>query len=267
MRTRTITIAAVTGVLLALATAGTALAFAAPGGSGGATAGDPGAADAAACTASAPKLTVQGTGMAEATPTMLTVSVGINVTAPSAQASLTADDSKASAVTTALEQGGVLQKDVQTSNLSIQPSVNSHGVITGYQVSNTLTANLRNFANAGSVIDALANAAGNSIQINSLTFSVADPRSLEDQARNQAVSQAVSHARSMAQAAGERLGPVCSLSDVATQYPQNQTFAPSLGDQAAAGSAVPLSPGTQQQSAQVSIVYALEPPAPKSRQK
>jgi hypothetical protein len=84
-----------------------------------------------------------------------------------------------------------------------------------------------------------------------------DPRKIEDTARTDAVHQAVSHARSMAQAAGERLGPVCSLSDNSS----SNYLPPGYGAEriaSSAASAVPLQPGTQQESAQITLVYALQ---------
>ena len=171
-----------------------------------AAAADPVAAP-ASCGGSSPKLTVQGTGLATGTPNLLTIDVGIDVTDPTATDAISDDNTKAQAVTTVLTQAGVASKDVQTSDFSIYPQYNSKGVITGYEVTNTLTAKLRNFTTAGSVIDSIANAAGNATRLDSLAFSVEDTRSLEDEARTDAVHQAVSHARSMAQAAGEGLGP------------------------------------------------------------
>jgi len=255
MSKKTWMVAVAVGIVVALATGGTALALAASGSSSSSS-----SSFAVGCGGSAPKLTVQGTGMASGAPNMLTVSVGIDVTDPSAQVSLADDNTKASAVTAALKQGGVLDSDVQTSNLQIQPQYNSHGAITGYQVTNTLTANLRDFSTAGSIIDALAGAAGNAVQINSLTFSISDPRSLEDRARTDAVTQAVSHAHSMAQAAGERLGPVCSLSDeTPVTYPQSYNINEAAPAASGTAAQVPVEPGTEQTSAQVTIVYALEP--------
>jgi len=210
-------------------------------------------------------LTVQGTGNASATPDVLTVSVDISVTDPSAQASLVDDNRRADAVTAALKQGGVADKDIQTSNVSIEPDYNATGAITGYVMTNTLTAKLHDFSTAGSVIDALTAAAGNATRLDSLTFSIQDPRSIEDTARTDAVHQAVSHARSMAQAAGERLGPVCSLSDD-TPLPVDYGFGDALHASAAlpAASPVPLQAGTQQVSAQVTLVYALEQGRPRT---
>ncbi len=217
----------------------------------------------ATCAGTSPKLTVVGTGLTTGTPDILTVSVGIDVTDPTAQAALADDNTKATAVTTDLTQGGVAAKDVQTSGLSINPQYNSNGVITGYEVTNTLTATIRSFATAGSLIDSMAGAAGNATRLDSVNFSVEDTRGLEDRARTDAVRQAVSHARSMALSAGERLGPVCSLTDQSQTY----NYAPpgpfALGAASAGtdkAAAVPLEPGSQQQTAQVTMVYALMPP-------
>lgn len=212
------------------------------------------------CSGSAPKLTVQGTGNASATPDLLTVTVDIDVTGPSAQASLVDDNTKASAVTTVLKQGGVATKDIQTSNVSIQPQYNLAGNITGYEMTNTLTAKLRDFSTAGSVLDSLTAAAGNAARIDSLSFSIDDPRTIEDTARTDAVHQAVSHARSMARAAGERLGPVCSLTDDSTPDYLPTPFGIANGAAQSAKAAVPLEPGSQQVSAQITLVYGLVPP-------
>jgi uncharacterized protein YggE len=216
------------------------------------------------CGSTAPKLTVQGTGLTSATPDLLTVSVGIDVTDPTATAAIKDDNTKATAVTGVLTQGGVAAKDVQTSGLSINPQYNTKGVITGYEVTNSLTAKLRDFSTAGTLVDSIAGAAGNSTRLNNLAFSVEDTRSLEDRARTDAVHQAVAHARSMALAAGERLGPVCSLTDQSQTENFNEQFGLSNKGAVpsdATGTVVPLSPGSQQETAQVTMVYSLMPPA------
>jgi uncharacterized protein YggE len=253
MQPKTVRVAGVIGVTAALAVGGAGLGLAVSNSTATAT-----MSTSATCASSAPKLTVQGTGNASATPDVLTVAVDIDVTDPNAQASLVDDNTKASAVTTVLKQGGVAAKDIQTSNVSIQPRYDLAGAINGYEMTNTLTAELHNFATAGSVLDALTAAGGNATRIDSVTFSIQDPRKIEDTARTDAVHQAVSHAQSMARAAGERLGPVCSLSD-----DSSSAYAPSaFGAQKAANAAgaVPLQPGTQQESAQITLVYALEQP-------
>ena len=232
-------------------------------------AADPVAAAKPTCGGSSPKLTVQGTGLATGTPNILTIMVGIDVTDPTAQEALADDNTRATAVTAVLGLGGVAAKDVQTSDVSINPDYNDHGVITGYEVSNTLTAVLRNFATAGSVIDSIAGAGGNATRLDSLNFSVEDTRSLEDQARTDAVHQAVSHAKSMALSAGEKLGPVCSLSDQSQteNYPEPYASAAGLAAPDKAGDDVPLDAGSQQETAQVTMVYSLVAPSPVSHKK
>jgi len=239
MQQRTLRVVGVVAVTAALIVGGVALGLAVSDTAPASSA----ASVSAACGGSAPKLTVQGTGNASATPDLLTLTVDI-------------------AVTAVLKQGGIANKDIQTSNVSIQPQYNSSGAITGYQMTNTLTAQLHDFSRAGSVVDALTAAAGNSTRIDSLTFSIQDPRTIEDAARTDAVNQAVSHARSMAQAAGERLGPVCSLTDDSSPdygIPADQK----LSAAAAPEAVVPLQAGTQEVSAQITLVYALVQPRPR----
>jgi hypothetical protein len=222
---------------------------------------------AAGCGSGMPKLTVQGTGLATGTPNLLTLTLSVNVTTgTSAQAALTLDNQRTAAVIAALKAGGVAAKDIQTTGLSIQANYNTKDVLTGYAVDNSVVAQIREFRTAGTVIDAAAAAAGNAARIFSLDFSIADPRHLQDQARQDAVHQAVSHAATMAAAAGERLGQVCSLTDN-TRLSGYGTSAQRLNagatySAAKSASPVPLQPGSQQASAQVTIVYSLEAPAP-----
>ncbi len=128
-------------------------------------------------------------------------------------------------------------------------------------MTNTITAELHDFSRAGSVLDEVTAAAGNAARIDSLTFSIEDPSTIEDAARTDAVHQAVSHARSMAHAAGERLGPVCSLTD---QSPDFGLEVPSAAGTAAHAPSdetpVPLEAGSQEVSAQITLVYALQEP-------
>jgi hypothetical protein len=215
---------------------------------------------AAACTSSTPRLTVEGTGQASAPPDVLTAVLAFNATAPSASAALSQDNAEVGAAVLALAVHGVSKADIQTTGLTLQTQyAYPKGVpmVTGYQVTNTVTATLRHIAGAGAAIDAVVGEAGNAAQINSLSFSFSNPGRVQDQARARAVQQAVSHARAMASAAGRRLGPVCSLSDstpVQNPIQNTQDFA-SAG--LSANAAVPVEAGRQSESDQITLVYAL----------
>ncbi len=232
----------------------------------GCTTGSSSTASVPSCSPNSAKLTVQGTGVATGIPDTLTVDITISTTGATAQAALAANNAAAAAVIAAFAASGVTKQNIQTTGLSVQPNYtfkNGTEVLTGYGVNNTVTAMIKNLGSAGNVIDAVSGAAGNAGQINSATFSIKDSRNLEDHARTDAVHQAVSHAQTMAASASERLGPVCSLTDTT---PISQ---PSPGLNAAAGSpaqssAVPLEVGSQQASAQVTIVYSLKADSPSS---
>jgi uncharacterized protein YggE len=214
-----------------------------------------------ACGSSDPKLTVQATGQATATPNLLTLSIGVNVSDPTASAALSDANDKATTLSTTLEQSGVAKPDIQTTSFSVQPNYATNGTITGYQVSNTLSVKLHNLAASGTVIDAAATSAGNSIRVNGLTFSVDDTRTVDGTARADGIQVAAAHAHSMAAAAGETIDGVCSITDSTTTYPIGQDFAGAggiAGTTATSGN-LPLEPGTQQSTAQVTVVYGVGP--------
>ncbi len=209
------------------------------------------------CGPTAPKLTVRGTGQATGTPDLLTLTLSVSTTAPTANGALDQNDQDAAAVTAALATGGVKGKNVQTTGLSVQPQFNKTGTVTGYSVTNSVVADVRQLSSAGAVIDAAAAAAGNAVRVSGLTFSIQDPRPLEDRARRDAVGQAVSDAAAMAAAAGQRLAGVCKVTDDSTApVPVGQTFSSAAGTAGTVAS-VPLERGTQQATAQVTMVYSL----------
>jgi hypothetical protein len=218
------------------------------------------------CNGSTPKLTVQGMGQATGVPDLLTAVFQLSTTEPTASAALSGDNTKVSQALLALAANGVARKDVQTTDVTLQPNysfpAHSAPVITGYQVQNTVTASLHDLKTAGAAIDALVSATGNAAQIQSLSFSFDNPAVVEGQARAAAVHQAVTDAKAMAAAAGRQLGPVCSLTDNTqpNQLVPNGDFT-SAGSPAQSASnlsePVPLESGTQNETDQVTMVYAV----------
>ena len=214
------------------------------------------------CGGSSPRLTVQGTGQAAEPPDVLTAVFGLSSTAGSSAQALNENNAKVNVALQALESGGVAPADVQTTGLTLQAQyVYPKGVptLTGYQATTTVTATLRNTKTAGAAVDDVVNATGDAAQINSLTFAFSDPAQVEDEARTKAVHQAVAHAGAMAEAAGRRLGRVCSLTDN-TQPSQIQNGLGFGANDALGGTPatpVPVEPGSQTESDQVTMVYAL----------
>jgi uncharacterized protein len=259
--TRRAVVVTAVGCALALGAGGAALAVAL-GDAGVASPASAADASPQGCNASTSRITVQGTGHATATPDVLNAVFGFSTTAGSSTAALSENNTKVTQALAALGFSGVASRDVQTTGLSLSPQYSfPHGVpvLTGYQVIDTVSATMRDVTKAGAAIDAVVGAADDAAQIDSLNFSFADPSKIQDEARAQAVHLAVAHAEAMAAAAGRRLGPVCSLTDNTQPQQQQPPYASSGFDQAAPTSAVPVQPGTQLETDQVTLVYALVP--------
>ncbi len=249
IKTRWVRLAAV--VLVAATVAGVAVALS----RGAAAATAPG------CAGGVAKLTVQGQGTASGTPRLLDLDADIQANGSSAQSALGQDNSDTAAVVAALEAQGVAAKDIETTNLNVSPNyeeIHGQSVISGYGVDNSISVTIRHLATAGRVIDAATTVGGDALSIDSLQFALSDPRVLQDEARHDAVTQAVSHAGAMAAAAGQRLGPVCALTDDSSATEPPTPLRLSAGFNASAAASVPLEAGTEQATAQITLVYALE---------
>ena len=254
--TRVVLVAAALAVAIGGAAAGAAL------GSGDPTPPAGGAAHGASaarpdCGAGAPKITETGFGTVSITPDLLTLSLDVHTTAPQASRALSDNDVATAAVLHALTSGGVAPRDLQTTDLTIQPDYARTGTkVTGYGVDDTVVAKLRKLSTAGTLIDAAVSAGGNAARIDSLSFSTTRPLRAQARARGLAVREAVGHARAIAASASEKIGGICSIDDqtaTSTTAP-----VPFQGFGSAAPSAhVPVESGSQTVTARVSVVFAL----------
>jgi uncharacterized protein len=198
-------------------------------------------------------ITVSGTGTATGTPNQLVVSMGVQVSAGSVSTALDAANQTVSQVTGALTGQGVAASDIQTTDLAIYPNYQpGSSAPVSYQVTESLTATLDQVSAAGRQIEAAVHAGGNAITVDGVSLNLTDDGPLFAAARASAMRDARAKAGQFASAAGEPLGQVLSITSAATSSPP--VFAPSA---ASAGSAaVPISPGSQQVSVSVTVVYA-----------
>ena len=202
-------------------------------------------------------LTVTGMATVNAVPDQATLSLGVTTTGETAAAAMAANNDAASAVIARLIAAKVADRDMQTTGLSLNPNwvINADGteqVIQGYIASSTLTVRIAALETAGLVLDAAVTDGANTL--NGLTFGLANPRPIEDDARKAAVADALARAQVLALAAGETLGPIVSITEGGGgQQPMPMLF------KAAADSAVPLAAGEVGVSAEVTIVWQLKP--------
>lgn len=189
-------------------------------------------------------------------PDTMTVSINVSTSAAHASTALAHNNSVASAVQQALEGDGVIAKDIQTTGLSLQQTYPPTPL--GYQVDDELSATVRNLSRAGAVIDDAVTAGGDAGRLNGVSFSMSDASPLKAAARQQAVAAARSDAVQLAAAAGTHLGALVSLTDQ-SQPTNTGTFSGLQNAAAAPAAAVPVRPGTQQLTVDVTAVWDVGP--------
>ncbi|HEY2832046.1 MAG TPA: SIMPL domain-containing protein [Sporichthyaceae bacterium] len=207
--------------------------------------------------ASAPNtVSVSGLGRVTGTPDVLRLAMGVQRTGSDVNNALNLANGDIKRITDALHKHGVAEKDIQTSDLSINPHWDKNR-INGYDVAESLTAQLRKLSDAGAAISDAAAAGGNATRIDSVSFDIEDNQQLVDQARTAAFADAKAKAEQYAKLAGRSLGRVSQVSESTDTEPRPVPYAAMDAAGAAEKSAVPISAGSQQVSVTTSVVWEL----------
>jgi uncharacterized protein len=250
---RTVRRAALPGSVAFLLAAGTAAAVLA-GGTSPVAAADADADD------RAHTVSVSCTGLVTGTPDVLRLDMGVQRTGDNVNAALNAANADIRRIKKSLNDNGVADKDIQTSNLSINPHWEHNGDksrINGYDVFQTLTVKIRKLADAGETISDAAEAGGNATRINGVSFDIEDNERLLKQARDAAFANAKAKAEQYARLAGRELGEVSSISESQSGSPMPMPYYGGAEDAAVAKSSVPIEAGTQQVSIDSTVVWEL----------
>jgi uncharacterized protein YggE len=205
-------------------------------------------------------LVVTGTGEVSARPDVAAISAGVVAQADTASAAL-ADNTRAmNAVLGQLRAAGLPAQDIRTAQFTVMPLYEIRQPdpqrtepprIVGYQVSNQVTARVRDIDRLGAVLDALVGAGANSID--GPYFDVADPSRVLGEARDAAVADALAKARRYASAAGVELGEILAIEEGGAFPPPR----PMMRAEAMAAD-VPIAPGQTELSASVTMTFAIE---------
>lgn len=214
-----------------------------------------------------PSVTVVGTGNVSARPDTAQIQVGVVTAAATAAKALKDNNSAVESLFTTLEKRGIAKKDVQTAhfNVTAQYKRGPHGEqlqeIIGYQVSNLVQVKVRKLDALGQVLDELVQQGANHVQ--GISFSVAEPSPLLDQARRKAVGEAHRKAVLYAKEAGVAVGQVLLIQEQVARLP-GPVF---LGAVRAEAAGVPIAEGELNFGASITITYALGAKPSNARQK
>jgi uncharacterized protein YggE len=167
------------------------------------------------------RLDLSATGESTRVPDVAVISTGVVTRAVTASAAIQQAASRMARVRSALKSAGIADRDIQTSNLSLNPEYryveNQPPKLTGYSATNQLTVRFRDIAATGKIIDALVAEGAN--QINGPNLTIDKPEAALDEARVQAVAAGRARAELYARSLGLRVVRVVSVSESGGSYP------------------------------------------------
>jgi uncharacterized protein YggE len=206
---------------------------------------------------------VSGEGRVVAVPDVAILRLGIEAQGATVAESQDQAREAMDKVMKALQDEGVAEKDIQTQYFNINrisrlDNEEDKEVITGYRVTNMVTAKIRDVAKAGDVIDAVAAAGGDYTRIDSIGFTVDDTSEYYKEAREQAVSDAEAKAQQLADAAGVKLGRPLYITE--SSYVPGPIYRQDMIAKAEGAPAVEtaISPGEMEITLNVQISYTIE---------
>lgn len=210
-------------------------------------------------------IAIEGRGEVAAAPDMATINSGVTSQGATAREALDANTSAMAELIAALKEAGIEARDIQTSGFSVNPNyvytderdANGYTMppkINGYQVSNTVTVAVRKLETLGAILDKSVTVGANTV--NGVSFSVADPSELFNEARKAAFADARAKAELYATAAGSALEDIVSISE--TQgFNQPQPYPMYAKAEMAADAPVPVEAGELSFAINVNVQWEL----------
>jgi uncharacterized protein YggE len=208
-----------------------------------------------------PQIGVSSRGEIKVTPDRATIQISVQTRAETAAASASENAKKQKAVIDALKTLGIAASDISTSNYSVYPEQryepNREPVTVGYNVTNTLTVDLKSIATVGPAIDlALAKGAN---MITSLQLYASNTESARQDAIAQAVRKARSDADAAARAAGGTITGLLEISISGYYTPPPRPMMDIQSRAVGAQASTPISAGEQTLSVDVSTRWRFAP--------
>lgn len=189
-------------------------------------------------------ISVVGEGRAMAAPDRAVFHIGVQARRPSVREARADSAEAIGRVLEALQEAGVAEDDIQTSQLSIEPEyeyTERARRFLGYLATNTLTVRMTALDRVADAIDAAVTAGGDAARLDGLRFELADPTAARAEARGRAVEDARARAEQLAEASGVGLGDAVAVEEVSGGEPPARPL-----EGLAARAATPVAPGTME---------------------
>lgn len=131
--------------------------------------------------------------------------------------------------------------------------------IVGYTVTQTVSVKVRDFSKVGDIMSGVVTNGAN--QVGSLAFTLDDPTSAENAARNEAMDKARTKAEGMARAGGFKLGRLLSIQEGRSAYPyyeKSYAMDSAGGTGGATAPAPSIEPGSQETVVTVTMTFEIK---------
>jgi len=203
------------------------------------------------------RLDISATGEATRVPDIATISAGVVTRAATAKAALSQNAAQMERVRAALRRAGIADRDIQTSNISLNPEYryveNQAPRLTGYSASNQVSVKFRDIANTGEILDALVAVGAN--QINGPSLGIDKPEEALNEARAKAIADGRARAEVYARQLGMRVVRLLVVSESGGSFPNPpMPMMMAVREQAAS---TKIDPGEQKLSVTLGMIFEL----------
>jgi uncharacterized protein len=207
------------------------------------------------------RLDINATGEATRVPDVAVITAGVVTRSADATAALQDAANRMERMVAALKRAGVQDRDIQTSNVNLNPEYrypeNQPPQLTGYTASNQLTIRFRDIRNSGKILDALVAQGAN--QINGPSLVIDKPEAALDEARASAIATGRARAELYARALGLHIVRVVSVSESGGNYAPPPPAPPPVPMMAAQSRAyTKIEPGEQKLQVSVAMTFELQ---------
>jgi uncharacterized protein YggE len=167
------------------------------------------------------RLDINTSGEVTRVPDVAVISAGVVSRSSMASGALQDAANRMSRALAALKGAGVEDRDIQTSNVNLNPEYryesNQPPQLVGYTASNTVSVRFRDIRSSGKILDALVAQGAN--QINGPILTVDKPEAALDEARAKAIAAGRARAELYARSLGLRVVRVVSVNESGGSYP------------------------------------------------
>ena len=206
------------------------------------------------------RLDISATGDVTRVPDIAIITAGVVTRAATARSALQQAATRMDRVIAALKRAGVEDRDIQTSNINLNPEYtyanNQPPKLNGYTASNQLTIRFRDIANSGTILDALVAEGAN--QINGPSLTIDKPELALDEARTRAAAAGRARAELYARSLGLRVARLVAVSESGGYAPPPPMPPMVMMAERSQAADTKIVPGEQKLSITLSMTYELQ---------